>query len=108
MRRPAGLAGGLTFWFVLLASTPAVAVTPSMNVTPGQSLTVPASSGFEVITSCGPNNTIGPTGTSYQIAPSDAAATLSGIDTSKVLAPSGTIAIKVSPSVSPGVSITVS
>lgn len=93
---PAGLVCGLAFWFVLLApAVPAVAVTPAMNVTPGQALTVPASTGWEVILDeCGQRGTTGPTGSSYFIGPPDAA-TISGGDPNSALRLSDSIGIQV-------------
>jgi hypothetical protein len=86
----------------------AKALTPAANVTPGESITVPASSGWEVILDvCGQIGTIGPTGSSVQIVPENVAE-VAGIDPNTLLDPSANIGVHVSPAVTPGLVIGIS
>jgi hypothetical protein len=96
-------------WLTLAAlAAPAMATTPAMTAKPGEHLTIPASSGWEVILDvCGQIGTIGPSGSTYYIGPPDTA-TFGATDPAHVLGLSDSIDIDISPSVHPGVVIVAS
>src|SRR6185295_19474918 len=91
--------------FLFLRTEAAIADLPALSAAPGENVTVPASSGWEVLVDvCGQFGTVGPTGSTYQVVPSDAA-TVSGIDSGSSLNPAGNIGIGVSPNATPGLVI---